>query len=109
MRWIVALLGDQVVPFEIAGVKTGNVTRGHRILGSASIPVTTANYEAELRKNCVILVVDERRKKIEAESDGAGREARSRAARNADLHHRVSHADPRRLRSRLSGAAGRSA
>ncbi len=33
IRWIVALLDDQVIPFEIAGVKSGNVTRGHRILG----------------------------------------------------------------------------
>ena len=55
IRWIVALLGDQVIPFEIAGVKSGNVTRGHRQLGSSSIPVTIANYESELRKNFVIL------------------------------------------------------
>ena len=57
IRWIVALLGDEVIPFEIAGVKSGNVTRGHRMLGSSSIPVTIANYEAELRKNFVILSV----------------------------------------------------
>lgn len=68
IRWIVALLGDQVIPFEIAGVKSGNVTRGHRILGSPSIPVTTANYEAELRKNFVILSSHERRHKIETEA-----------------------------------------
>lgn len=68
IRWIVALLGDQVIPFEIAGVKTGNVTRGHRILGSSSIPVTTANYESELRKNFVILSSHERRHKIESEA-----------------------------------------
>ena len=55
IRWIVALLDDQVIPFEIAGVKSGNVTRGHRQLGSASIPVTIASYESELRKNFVIL------------------------------------------------------
>ena len=34
IRWVVALLGEgetaQVVPFEIAGVKSGNVTYGHR-------------------------------------------------------------------------------
>ena len=57
IRWIVALLGDQVIPFEIAGVLSGNITRGHRILGSSSIPVTIANYESELRKNFVILSV----------------------------------------------------
>ena len=72
IRWMVALLGDQVIPFEIAGVKTGNITRGHRILGSSSIPVTTANYEAELRKNCVILSSSERRKKIETEATALG-------------------------------------
>src|SRR5437016_11144951 len=41
--------------------------RFHLILGSPSIPVTIANYEAELRKNFVILSADERRAKIQAE------------------------------------------
>ena len=35
IRWIVALLGESVVPFEFAGVKSGNLTDGHRILGKA--------------------------------------------------------------------------
>jgi glycyl-tRNA synthetase beta chain len=68
IRWIVALLDDQVIPFEIAGVKTGNVTRGHRQLGSSSIPVTIENYESELRRNFVILSSHERRHKIEKEA-----------------------------------------
>ncbi len=72
IRWIVALLGNDVIPFEIAGVKSGNVTRGHRKLGSASIEVTTANYEAELRKNFVILLSHERRHKIETEAAALG-------------------------------------
>ena len=67
IRWIVALLGDEVIPFELAGVKSGNVTRGHRKLGAASIPVTFATYESELRKNFVILSADERRQKIVTE------------------------------------------
>jgi glycyl-tRNA synthetase beta chain len=72
IRWIVALLGDEVIPFEIAGVKSGNITRGHRILGSASVPVTVAGYETELRKNFVILSSHERRHKIETESAQLG-------------------------------------
>ncbi len=76
IRWIVALLGDQVIPFEFAGVKSGNLTRGHRILGSPSIPVTFDTYESELRKNFVILSADERRQKIVAEIAQLGREAR---------------------------------
>jgi glycyl-tRNA synthetase beta chain len=72
IRWIVALLGDQVIPFEVAGVKSGNVTRGHRILGASSIPVTIATYESELRKNFVILAAHERRHKIEKEATALG-------------------------------------
>ena len=72
IRWIVALHDDQVIPFELAGVKSGNVTRGHRILGSPSIPVTFATYEAELRKNFVILSADERRQKIVTEISQLG-------------------------------------
>jgi glycyl-tRNA synthetase beta chain len=72
IRWIVALLGNEVVPFEIAGVKSGNVTRGHRKLGSSSIPVTVASYESELRRNFVILSSVERRRKIETETAALG-------------------------------------
>src|SRR5689334_3276645 len=72
IRWLVALLGDQVIPFEVAGVKSGNVTRGHRILGASSIPVTIATYESELRKNFVILAAHERRHKIEKEAAALG-------------------------------------
>jgi glycyl-tRNA synthetase beta chain len=67
IRWIVALLGDEIIPFELAGVTSGNVTRGHRILGSPSIPVALDTYEGELRKNFVILSADERRQKIVTE------------------------------------------
>jgi glycyl-tRNA synthetase beta chain len=72
IRWIVALLDDQVIPFEIAGVQSGSVTRGHRQLGSSSIPVTTANYETELRRNFVILSSDKRREKIKEEASALG-------------------------------------
>jgi glycyl-tRNA synthetase beta chain len=72
IRWIVALLGDQVIPFEVAGVKSGNVTRGHRILGASSIPVTIATYESELRRSFVILAAHERRHKIEKEAAALG-------------------------------------
>src|SRR3984885_133539 len=66
IRWLVALLGDAVVPFEIGGVQSGNTTRGHRVLGKSSIPVTIANFGQQLRANGVILSADERRERIEA-------------------------------------------
>ncbi|MBS1832084.1 MAG: glycine--tRNA ligase subunit beta, partial [Acidobacteria bacterium] len=66
IRWIVALLGADVVPFEIAGVKSGDVTQGHRRLGSSSIKVTIENYVEELRKNFVLVLAAERRARIRA-------------------------------------------
>ncbi len=66
IRWIVALLDDQIIPFEIAGVKSGNLTRGHRILGSKSpIFVTIDTYVAALHANFVIVSAEERRARIE--------------------------------------------
>jgi glycyl-tRNA synthetase beta chain len=67
IRWIVALLGDNVVPFEVAGVESGRATGGHRILGSPkSIEVTIENYEEKLRENFVLVHAAERRERIEA-------------------------------------------
>lgn len=67
IRWLVALLGEEVVPFEIAGVRAGQTSRGHRLLGSASIPVTTADYREQLRRNYVLVSAEERRRKIESD------------------------------------------
>jgi glycyl-tRNA synthetase beta chain len=67
IRWLVALLGGEVVPFEIAGVHSANATVGHRILGKQSIPVTIENFAEQLKTNGVILSAVERRKKIEDE------------------------------------------
>lgn len=36
IRWLLALLDDQVVPIEFGGVKAGRTSRGHRILGGRS-------------------------------------------------------------------------
>ncbi len=66
IRWVVALLDDQVIPFEIADVKSGNQSSGHRKLGANRFPVTYENFEQQLRANFVILSADERRKRIQA-------------------------------------------
>lgn len=64
LRWIVALLGDSAVPFELAGVHARNTTQGHRQLGKNSVPVTIATFEQQLEANYVILSADKRRKRI---------------------------------------------
>jgi glycyl-tRNA synthetase beta chain len=67
IRWIAALLDEQVVPFELAGVQSGNTTRGHRVLGSKNpLPVTIASYPNVLRNNFVIVRAEDRKARIEA-------------------------------------------
>jgi glycyl-tRNA synthetase beta chain len=72
IRWIVALLDDQIIDFEIAGVKSGDVSRGHRVLGNAQIKVDYGSVEHALRSNKVILGALERRNKIETEARALG-------------------------------------
>ena len=71
IRWIVSLLGEETVPFDIAGVRAGNMTSGHRRLGAREVVVTTADYEQRLRDHYVILSAAERRTMIQAGLDGA--------------------------------------
>ena len=64
IRWLVALFGEEVIPFEIAKVKTGNVTYGHRFLGEEIVISDPADYEEALRKNYVIADPAEREQLI---------------------------------------------
>jgi glycyl-tRNA synthetase beta chain len=64
IRWIVALLGDEIIPFELAGVHSGRLTSGHRRLGAREIAVTTADYERRLGDHGVVLSAEERRNRI---------------------------------------------
>ena len=65
IRWLLALLGGEVLDFEIAGVKAANITYGHRRLGKGALEVSSiADYEAKLAANAVVLSSDERRRRI---------------------------------------------
>jgi glycyl-tRNA synthetase len=65
IRWLVALLGDQVIPFEYAGVASGNVTRGLRPYDSPEIEIKSAGkYLDAIREEGIILEPEERGKVI---------------------------------------------
>jgi glycyl-tRNA synthetase beta chain len=68
VRWILALLDGKPLKVTCAGIPAGDVTRGHRFLGSQSIRVRDfAEYEQKLRANGVIVKPEERSAKIEKE------------------------------------------
>jgi glycyl-tRNA synthetase beta chain len=73
VRWVVALLDSAVVPLEIAGIKAGNASRGHRVLhGEKPVVIAKpANYAEALRKAFVIVDVAERRESIRKALDAA--------------------------------------
>ena len=66
VRWLLALLGDAVVPVSFGGKTAGNATRGHRVLaGDKPIAVAApASYEQVLLSAHVIADVEARRQKI---------------------------------------------
>ena len=65
VRWLVALLDEEVIPVEFATVKSGNVTRGHRFLGADEITIkNAASYVDTLKENFVMVDQDTRRELI---------------------------------------------
>jgi glycyl-tRNA synthetase beta chain len=74
VRWLVALLDEQVIPLEFDGVKAGSSSRGHRILAdqAVSIPKAGAAY-AEVLAQAKVLGRAEREHKIRKALDAATR------------------------------------
>lgn len=68
IHWILALYGDAVIPFEIDGIKSGNITRGHRFMSPGVFQVKEhKNYLHLLENNYVILDQEKRKDSIEAQ------------------------------------------
>ncbi len=65
IRWLLALLGEQVVPFEYAGLEAGNCTRGLRFLQPEEMEVNTPQaYFDFLKSQDILLDPAERRQSI---------------------------------------------
>jgi glycyl-tRNA synthetase beta chain len=65
IRWLMALFDNEVIDFEIDGIKSGSLTRGHRFLSPASFQLKEiSGYRKLLANNCVIVDQEERKKII---------------------------------------------
>ncbi|MEW6669041.1 MAG: glycine--tRNA ligase subunit beta [Thermodesulfobacteriota bacterium] len=66
IHWIVALLDGSVVPFELAGIRSNNRTRGHRFMGPRDVEVSgVEDYLRKVEEGRVIIRPDERMKQVE--------------------------------------------
>jgi glycyl-tRNA synthetase beta chain len=74
VRWLVAMLDEQVVPLQFGGIHAGNQSRGHRILASSNvnIPRAGAAYVEALR-SAKVLGRAEREQQIRKALDAATR------------------------------------
>ncbi|MGO2892229.1 MAG: glycine--tRNA ligase subunit beta [Enterococcus devriesei] len=64
IHWIVALLDDEVIPFELLDVQTGRTTEGHRFLGDQVELTDPSEYEEKLEEQFVIADAHKRQQMI---------------------------------------------
>ncbi len=69
IKWLVALLDDKVIPFQILDVATDRETRGHRFLGKTVTLNTATDYEAALTSEFVIADAAKRKAEIRTQID----------------------------------------
>ncbi|MCP1159820.1 MULTISPECIES: glycine--tRNA ligase subunit beta [Bacillaceae] len=67
IKWIMALFGQDVIPFEIAGVPASNWTLGHRFLGEKVELTEPAEYEKSLLGQFVLVNAEERKSGIRSQ------------------------------------------
>jgi len=74
VRWLVAMLDDEVIPLELFGIRAGNASRGHRILTDAAVTIARAGtpYIDALR-SAKVLARAEREHQIREALDAAAR------------------------------------
>mgnify|MGYP001032045371 CR=1 FL=1 len=86
IRWIVSILDDSILPFELEGIIASNITKGHRFLGSQNIELTNSDsYKDILRDNFVIVDETERKDIIRYSSEKLAREKGGSVEKDEDL------------------------
>ena len=68
LRWVVALMDDEVVPFTVAEVASGRMTTGHRVHGKGPFEVASADdFDGVLAEKCGVTASGAERRRIVVE------------------------------------------
>jgi glycyl-tRNA synthetase beta chain len=73
VRWLVAMLDEQVVPLELFGIAAGKTTRGHRIIGNSAVAISKPGAYVETLRGAKVLGAAEREQVIRKALDAATR------------------------------------
>ncbi|MGL4209413.1 MAG: glycine--tRNA ligase subunit beta, partial [Candidatus Adiutrix sp.] len=72
VHWLLAVLGDEVLPISFAGVNAGRVSYGHRFLHPGAIVITSPDeYETRLAENYVHVDLEKRKQLVRQEIERA--------------------------------------
>ncbi|MCL2326650.1 MAG: glycine--tRNA ligase subunit beta [Proteobacteria bacterium] len=72
IHWILAILGDEILPLSFAGVSAGNLTYGHRFMAPAAIVLNRPkDYVEALRSAYVLVDIQARRQRVLDEAHAA--------------------------------------
>ncbi|SFT49234.1 glycyl-tRNA synthetase beta chain [Selenomonas sp. GACV-9] len=86
LRWIVALLDNEVIPFEVAEVKSGRTSRGHRFLSQGDFEIADADsYEKACEENFIIVDQDKRKAMIREQIEEVAKANGGKAEITEDL------------------------
>lgn len=86
IHWFVALLDGVVIPFEMAGITSGNTTRGHRFMAPAPIEVSGADDFLEKMDQASVMVKrDERKAAVIAEIESAAAQSGGKLVPDEEL------------------------
>lgn len=86
IRWLVALFDSEVIPFEVANVISGRVSRGHRFLSQGDFSIAKADdYEKDCEAQYIIVDPEKRKAMIRAQIEAVAKENGGRAEITDDL------------------------
>ncbi|WP_027367265.1 glycine--tRNA ligase subunit beta [Desulfocurvibacter africanus] len=76
IRWIVAMLGSEIIRFSLAGVESSNLTWGHRVMGAGPFAIARAeDYQLVIREQGKVVLDPTRRLDIIRKLGNASAEA----------------------------------
>ncbi len=86
IRWLLALMGRDVIPMELAGLRSGRITWGHRFLSDGPVQIEEpAQYLSALEDAFVIADHERRREMIARGAQEAAEEAGGRVRLDPEL------------------------
>lgn len=86
IRWIVSLLENTIIPFDLEGIPISNTTKGHRFLGQKSIVIDNVDsYMSILKENYVIVDQNERKEIIKYGAERLAKEKGGKLIQDEEL------------------------